>query len=296
MEAGNKNRNTLVSVVIPSYNHQDYIKESVLSTVNQTYPAIELIVIDDGSKDHSPEILRDLQEQYGFTLICQENQGLSKTLNKAIREYTHGKYIAVLASDDYWMKEKIEKQVDFLEENDEFALVFGKAYPVSKSGEILENTFVVDTVTDLTFEALIEKNPIPATTVMFRKEVWKECGGFNEDSYIEDWELWLKIVFRYKIAYLDEYFTYYRIHGKNMSSNVLKLYTCMREIVYRWKDKMDEPMARKVLARRDSITFNVLARKHKKESLRYIDLSYSYLDRFILLNYIKGVYKLLFIW
>jgi len=290
----------LVSVIVPSYNHEAYIEECILSIVNQTYKNIELIVIDDGSKDGSKEILERLQKQYGFVLEFQENQGVSKTLNKATRQYAHGKYITGSASDDYMVEDKIEKLVRFLEENPEYDMAFGKIHLVDEKSQIIDNVTIFEPfnepVKHIPFELLIEKNIIPSSTVMISREIWEKCGGYNENVIIEDYDLWLKIAYIGKIAYLNEYFTYYRWHWQNVSTQVLKLYTATWEVVNSWKDKTPPDLAKKVLARRDSLTFCIFARKYKKESLKYFKLNHKYWDSFIIKNYIKGLFKLIFYW
>jgi len=290
----------LVSVVVPSYNHETYIEACILSIVNQTYQNIELIVIDDGSSDHSREILERLQKQYGFKLLFQENQGLSKTLNKAIRQFAHGKYITGSASDDFLMTDKIERQVNYMESDPACSLVFGKVHMIDENSQIIEGLTIIDPVQDpiksVQFESLIEHNCIPAASIMYRKDVWEQCGGYDENSIIEDWGLWLEFAYSGKIVYLDEYFSFYRWHGSNMTVHTLKMYTAAWKIVHSWKDRMPPELSKKVLARRDAITFAVLSRKYKKESLKYLRLNHTYWDGFILKNYFKGLFKLIFCW
>jgi len=300
MEQGKQNDEPLVSAIVASYNHEAYIEECILSIVNQTYKNLELIVIDDGSTDRSREILERLQEQYGFVLVFQENQGVAKTLNKAIRQYAHGKYITGSASDDFLMQDKIERQVRFLEENPEYDLVFGKVYMVDEKSQIIKDLEIFepfdDTVKDIPFSTLIENNRIPAPSIVMRREIFIKTGGYDDNTIIEDFDLWLKIAYYGKIAYMNDYFAYYRWHWKNASAHVLKIYTATWYLVNSWKDKMPPDLAKKVLARRDSLTFCLFARKHKKESLRYLKLNHRYWDSFMVKNYVKGFYKLLFCW
>src|SRR5690349_13476521 len=96
----------LVSVIVPSYNHEKFITECVESIMQQTYKNFELTVIDDGSRDGSRDILKQLQDKYGFNLVLQENIGLTSTLNKGIQNWGTGKYISFCASDDYWALDK----------------------------------------------------------------------------------------------------------------------------------------------------------------------------------------------
>ena len=294
------NKIPLVSAIVPSYNHEAYIEKCILSIVGQTYKNIELIVIDDGSKDHSREILERLQKQYNFVLVFQENQGVSKTLNKAIRQYAHGKYITGSASDDFLMPDKIEKQVKFLEDNLDIDMIFGKVYMVDEKNQIIENLTIFEPfdepVKQIPFELLIENNRVPAPSMMIRREIWDKCGGYNENTIIEDFDLWLKIAYIGKIVYLNDYFAYYRWHWNNASAQVLKIYTATWKLVDSWKDKMSPSVARRVLARRDSWTFCIFARRYKKESLRYLKFNHSYWDSFVIGNYVKGLFKLLFLW
>ena len=301
MNEQNKNlQGPLVSIIVPSYNHEAYIEECILGIVNQTYKNVEVIVIDDGSTDNSREILQRLQKQYNFILEFQENQGISKTLNKAIRQYAQGKYITGSASDDFLMPDKIEKQVKFLEENPDYDMVFGKVYMIDGKSQIIKDLVIFEPfdepVKHISFELLIENNRIPAPSRMIRRDIWEKCGGYDENTVIEDFDISLKIAYYGRIAYVNDYFAYYRWHGQNVSTQVLKIFTATWELVYSWKDKMSPALAKRVLARRDSITFCILARKYKRESFRYLKLNHSYWDTFMIKNYLKGLFKLVFCW
>jgi len=290
----------LVTVAMSSYNHEEYVEEAILSIINQTYKNIEVIVIDDGSKDHTREILLRLQKQYDFILEFQENQGICKTLNKAINQYAHGKYIDFLASDDIMMPDKIEKQVRFLEENPEYDMVFGKVYMVDAKSQIIENFKIFEPFNEpvkyIPFELLIDNNRIPAPSIMLCRDIWDKCGGYDENTVLEDFDLSLKIAYNGKIAYLDDYFSYYRWHGQNISTHILKIYDATWDLVNAWKDKMSPTVAKRILARRESWNFCNLAGIYKKESLKYFRLNHTYWDSFMISNYLKGLIKLIFFW
>jgi len=300
MDVQNKSEHEpLVSVVVPSYNHEVYIEECILSIVNQTYKNIEVIVLDDGSTDHSREILQRLQKQYGFILEFQENQGVAKTMNRLFG-MTHGKYVTGSASDDFLMTDKIEKQVRFLEANPEYDMVFGKVYFVDEKSKIIEGFRIFEPFDEpvkyIPFDLLIQNNRIPAPTMTVRRNIWEKVGGYDESAIIEDFDLWLKIAYNGKIAYLNDYFAYYRWHLKNASAQFYKIDIATWKLVYSWKDKMSPALAKKTLARRDSVTFCLLARNYKKESLKYLKINHSYLDSFMIKNFLKGFIKLLFSW
>lgn len=280
----------LVSVIVPCYNHELYVKECIESIVNQTYNNIQLIVIDDGSKDKSPVILKELQKQYGFILECQENIGLTKTLNKALG-YVQGKYYCAMASDDYWCLDKITKQVSYLEENPDIGFVFGKCHVV-KDGIIIGEIGANIKNDYLCFENILKDDKIPALTVMSAKDIVVEVGGYDENLWIEDWDMWLKIANKYPVGYMDEYLGYYRNHGSNSSKNPEKMLDAIFAILEKWENNMDKSLHSKVLNSKRMDAFNIYSALNKKRALRYWPKKFkSYFDK----RFIKGIIKLLFI-
>lgn len=227
----------LVSIIVPSYNHEAYIEACIDSVLKQTYPNIELIVIDDGSTDRSPEILEGLQRQHGFICHRQKNMGLARTLNKAI-SLAQGKYIATMGSDDIMMPEKTEKQVAFLEARPDVAVCGGNVLAIDPQGNILSKQKEVP-CRELDFDDVFlgRKPGIATPTAMIRKEVLDKEGGYDPDIPVEDVYMWLKLTSRgYKIAGLDCLLLYYRKHPHNttrkygyMVSNLLKTYAPYRD-------------------------------------------------------------------
>ena len=108
-------KDPFISVIIASYNHAPYIEDSIHSVLQQTYPNIELLVVDDGSKDDSVEKIKKMQAQYGFDFRSQANQGLAKTLNDCIAR-SQGRLIAPFGSDDVMLPERIKTQVEYLQD------------------------------------------------------------------------------------------------------------------------------------------------------------------------------------
>jgi glycosyltransferase involved in cell wall biosynthesis len=268
--------------------------------VNQTYKNIELIVVDDGSSDSSPEILKRLQQQYGFELFVQKNCGVSATLNWAIRNRSKGAYLAGCASDDFLLPDRIERQVQFMETHAEYAMVCGKVKVVDAQSNVVEGFNIIDTVEnpeqDLKFESLLERNCIPAMTTMLRREIWDECGGYNESTPLEDFDMWLKVAYKHKIGYIDEYLACYRWHGENVTANSLKMARAVWNIIYSWRTKLSPTVANRILERRCSLSFSILSRNHKLEALKFLGKIYPYADLSVMKNYAKGFIKLLFYW
>ncbi|MFT4733096.1 MAG: alpha-1,3-rhamnosyltransferase [Sediminicola sp.] len=204
----------LVSIVVPSYNHALYIEECIESIVNQDYPNFELIVIDDGSKDESPQILKKLQTKYGFLLEINANQGLSQTLNRGFRDLAKGKYFTFSASDDRWFPGKLSKQVAFLEENLDYAMVYGRAWYIDENGQYLEKDNKRKSLYTggYIFDELILQKFHPPVNYMLRAEVISSLGYYREHIWAEDFDMNLRIADRFPIGFIDDYLSYYRIN------------------------------------------------------------------------------------
>ena len=238
------NNEPLVSVVIPSYNHEKYIKETIESIVKQTYKNIELFVIDDGSKDSSPQIIKELGEKYNFYYLLRENRGHLKTVNE-LYAMCNGKYICVIGSDDLWTLDKVEKQVVFMEENAQIAACYGNILNINEKGEILP--FYTQHFTPYqTYsfnDIVMGRQNIYSMTEMIRKEVYEKIGPFDEDYILEDLNIWLKLThYGYQVACLNYLMGFYRRHPHNMSKQskmmkearlkLLKQYK--NEDIYKW--------------------------------------------------------------
>ena len=124
-----------VSVVIPCYNRDAYIAQTVESVLNQTWKNLELVVVDDGSTDGSLQVLQRYQDQIRIMKHPGgENRGQSASINLGL-ENTDGEFIAILDSDDYWALDKIEKQAGYLVNHPDVGLVYGNGWIVNQSGE-----------------------------------------------------------------------------------------------------------------------------------------------------------------
>lgn len=239
-----------VSVIIPSYCHEKYLEQAVRSVWEQSHQDIELLVIDDGSKDNSPALLQELEKESPIEMrvILKENEGLSRTLNLGLRE-AKGNYISILASDDFYHSCKLEKQVKFMKENPSFKMCYGRVRRVV--GNRIENPELELEERSNTFEALLLGNFIPAVTVMATRDVLLGLEGFDEDSYIEDWDMWLKLSSRYSFGFLPEVLAYYRHHDSNSSSNHEKMFEAKKRILSKWEDSPGYSLAmRNLMLRR----------------------------------------------
>lgn len=229
----------LVSVVIPCYNHQDFVQDAIKSIIDQSYQNIELIIIDDGSKDESVAKIEQMVEacEQRFTRFefrHRPNKGLSATLNEAM-DWCEGKYFACLASDDIILHHKTEVQVEYLESHSDISAVFGGAKLIDEKDEAFELTLREPGI--YSFEKIImNKYDFPAATQMLRLDVLKEVGGYNPSITLEDWYMWLKISQIGKIYYMDEVLGCYRRHDTNFSGNLEKMMQGRIDVLNCFKD------------------------------------------------------------
>ncbi len=283
----------LVSVIVPCFNHEKYIRECLLSVLSQTYKNIQLIVIDDGSKDNSVTIIKELQGKYNFIFETQQNAGVSKTLNNAITKHATGKYIAILASDDFWALNKLEKQIAFFEANSKYGLICARAKIVNDQSEIIGDLHPELLNGDFSFNQIaLGKNMIPALTVIIKKVVLEKIGLFDENLAIEDLDMWLRIAHIYEIGFVDEYVGFYRQHQNNASSNSIIMARARTQILNKWKD-INPINFDKIKRNWDLIALTGFGKTNRTEALKYYNPSFknflnSRYRKFILLNFFKG--------
>lgn len=207
----------LVSIIVPSYNHTKFIAQCIESIFQQSYKHFELIVIDDGSKDNSKDILKELQLKFEFTLVFQENHGVAYTLNRGITEFAKGKYVTFCASDDYWAVDKLKMQVQFMESNQFYPMCYGKTYYVNENSQIIyKYTFLNKTLRGgWLFDDILLFKLHPPVNYLFRKEIFNEVGLYNEELFAEDYYMNLKISEKYTIGFIDEFLSYYRLNDQS---------------------------------------------------------------------------------
>ncbi|SEI82217.1 alpha-1,3-rhamnosyltransferase [Pseudomonas linyingensis] len=259
----------LVSVIIASYNHGPYIEASILSVLEQSYPHIELLVVDDGSKDDSVERIRQLQERYDFDFRVQANQGLATTLNDCIAR-AKGSLIAPFGSDDIMLPGRIAMQVAYLQDKPEVGICAGNIEQIDGSGNPLVKRNRERPFRRLDFDAMFNSDQAgpPAPTLLFRREALEKVGGFDPEIKLEDLLIELKIARAgYFIDVLGEVLAKYRVHDSNtyknrrfMIDNVLKTYAqfsdhpAYPQVCARFVNSMllkcashDKPLARELL-------------------------------------------------
>ena len=213
----------LVTVIIASYNHAPYIEQSIQSVLDQTYPNIELLVIDDGSPDDSVERIQRLQHAHGFDFRVQQNQGLTNTLNGAIAR-AKGSLIVPFGSDDIMMPDRIAVQVAYMDGKPEVGICAGNIELIDAEGNLFPEKRQRRDVPfrRLDFEDMfLERKPYPpAPTLMIRREALDKVGGFDPQIRLEDLYIELKITHAgYFIDGLNVVMARYRKHATNSYKN-----------------------------------------------------------------------------
>ena len=240
-------KQALVTVIIASFNHAAYVEQSILSVLEQSYPNIELLVIDDGSSDDSVERIQALQAIHGFNFRAQKNKGLTKTLNEAIAR-SKGAFIAPFGSDDIMMKNRLAMQMEHIAGKPEVGLCAGYIELMHSDGSPYPNAI---NEKDLVFrrmdfdDVFLEKKLyVPAPTMLIRREALKKVGGFNHEIRLEDLYIQLKITHAgYYIDVLGQVLARYRKHQTNSYKNT----RFMTESILRiYQDYADHPDYEKV--------------------------------------------------
>jgi glycosyltransferase involved in cell wall biosynthesis len=209
----------LVSVVIPTYNYGHVVTEAVESALAQTYPAVEVIVVDDGSTDDTRERLAPYGDRIRY--IHQANAGLSAARNTGIRA-ARGEFIALLDSDDAFHPRKLELQMRYLAERPDVVLVGTRSttdpdhrYPTPPEPVPAR---------EIPLDRLVITSHFPPSSVVIRRACIDSVGLFDVNlRSTEDRDFWIRVGARFGVAVLDAPLTWYRLHPGSMSRNAEKM-------------------------------------------------------------------------
>jgi alpha-1,3-rhamnosyltransferase len=212
-----------ISVVIPSHNYARFIEECLRSVFAQTYPPDRLVVVDDGSKDGSPEIIARVLSDCPFPaeLIARPWRGFTATLNEGFRN-TGGEFFAYLNADDMWHPERLQVAIESLRENPDAVMSFGECLIVDGNGRLIADTRDRGYhLQDLNLHHLLQFRSLPlVATVTYRRNALEQLGGWNESTFMEDYETYLLLRSLGSFQYIPRALGYWRIHGSNMASNL----------------------------------------------------------------------------
>lgn len=203
-----------LSVILPVYNGQEYLLEAIESILSQGFSDFELIIINDGSTDHSATIIEKLEDPR-IKFFQQSNKGLAATLNRGI-SLAKGEYIVRQDQDDISFQSRFQKQVEFLDTNLEVGMV-GTAAEIWVGNERTNRFLKHPTDNAVIKFAMLFDNPFVHSSVMLRRSVFEKVGNYSEDFLRqppEDYELWSRVMREYKLANLPDVLVAYReVHG-----------------------------------------------------------------------------------
>ncbi|ABE52511.1 glycosyltransferase family 2 protein [Methanococcoides burtonii] len=207
-----------ISIIMNCFNCSKYLKEAIDSVYAQTYEDWEIIFWDNVSTDNSAEIANSYDNKLRY--FCgNKNVPLGYARNLAI-EKIQGKYIAFLDCDDMWLPTKLEKQMAIFESTSNVKLVFSDCNIVDSQHNIINRSFAVQTpARGNVFEKLLMSyNFIPLVTAMIEKDVLDDVGCFDNTYRIaEEYDMFLRIAYKYPIDFVDEPLAEYRVHDSNCS-------------------------------------------------------------------------------
>jgi glycosyltransferase involved in cell wall biosynthesis len=215
--------NPTVSVIVPVYDGERYVRDALMSVLAQEgFDDFEIIVIDDGSTDGSAAIVTSIDDPR-IRFSRQENRGIGATRNVGIRK-SRGRFIAFLDQDDLWHPTKLAVQIPLIEARPEAGLVHCMAARIDAEGRTLHPgpRIDLDRMNGDVREGMLVMNLVPGTAgVVVRRTCFDELGLFDEAfSGADDWEMWARIASRYEFRYTPEALCSLRLHGANTSLDV----------------------------------------------------------------------------
>jgi glycosyltransferase involved in cell wall biosynthesis len=211
----------LVSVFIPVYNAEGYIEDAIDSVLNQTYQNFEIIVLNDGSTDQTQHILKELAKKDERIKIYknEQNLGLTLTRNKGIN-LCKGEYIALLDADDLMVKQRIEKQIDFLKTNPDYDAVSSWMQIFDQYG-LKQIIRYRETMNDYKSVSIFY-SPISHAAALFKSSVIQKLGYRTPFKFAEDYDMWFRFLMHYKVAVIPEVLYLYRNHEAQTISDTNK--------------------------------------------------------------------------
>jgi glycosyltransferase involved in cell wall biosynthesis len=206
---------------MPAYNHEHFVEEAIRSIWAQTYTNVELIVLDDGSKDRTPHLVKQLLTESPIPMraICKPNEGLTRTLNRALK-LAEGEYIALSSGDDRYLPRHVETLVQAGLQAPPRTVAYGDAYIIDENGartgaRLSDGDHFRD---GMVFEhVLLLEFILPGLVTLFPADALRQGGGYNEQSLLDDWEMFLRITRKHPVRYVPECLAEYRAHDGQLS-------------------------------------------------------------------------------
>jgi GT2 family glycosyltransferase len=223
--------NPLVSIVALCYNHEKYVIEALQSVVNQTYPNIELIIVDDFSTDGSREKISTFVKNHPSVQVIfnEKNLGNCKAFNRAFK-ISKGKYLIDLSTDDVMLPNRVEEQVKLFESSDKIGVVFSDADFIDEESSVYHHSkfnYWRKRIKEFPIGEVYAKMVgmelyINAPTMMIRRSILEQLGGYDESLTFEDLDIWIRAARISEFSYVSEVLMYHRILSGSHSTKFIQ--------------------------------------------------------------------------
>jgi glycosyltransferase involved in cell wall biosynthesis len=222
----------LISVIMPVYNGEKTIRETIESVFNQTFPDWELIVINDGSQDATLQILNSIQDPR-LRVFSYPNAGQATSRNRGISQAC-GEYISFIDADDLWTPDKLEAQLQVLQGNPQAAVAYSWTKCIDEVGQVSRRGSHISVTGDVYKNLLVVNFLENGSNPLIRRQALNEVGSFDESlTPAEDWDLWLRLAARYHFEAVSSPQILYRVSVKSATANVWRLEAACLEVIER---------------------------------------------------------------
>jgi glycosyltransferase involved in cell wall biosynthesis len=212
----------LISVILPVYNGEKTLRETIQSVLNQTFTDFELIIINDGSQDSTLEIISSIHDSR-IKVFSYPNSGVSASRNRGI-SHGMGEYITFIDADDLWTPDKLEKQLKVLQENPQAAVAYSWTQCIDELGQFSHRGSNISDSGDVYAKLLLVDFIESGSNPLIRKQALIEVSGFDESlTHSEDRDLWLRLAARYHFVAVPFPQVLYRVSAASASANVVKM-------------------------------------------------------------------------
>lgn len=261
-----------VSVVVPSYNHANFVEQALRSIFAQSLAPLELIVIDDGSSDSSAAVIEKTLKDCPFPseFHVRENRGLSRTLNQAL-DMTKGEYFAYLGSDDVWLPDFLMHRLETLARKPDAVLASGQLHAIDANNEIIGVPFVFEHYRHLnTRDRLLYGFAPTSSGIVYRKRFLLN-DRWNPNIKLEDYDLYLRLCMKGEFLFDERFDAAWRLHETNTSSRYEFMMSELTDAIERNADvlRLSEPELRSAVStKRAAYIDKYLADHHRREAIK----------------------------
>lgn len=269
---------SLVSVLLLSMNHGAYIEKCIESLKSQTYRNIEIIYLDNASSDNTFMIGKKLLEQSNIphkTFFNKDSRGISNNLN-FLYNHSSGPYLVPLSTDDWLTPESVEEKINYFNQHPEFGMVYNSAYSYNYDTKkklvcTKKNKFKEGWV----LKEVLKENFISTTGCMIKRNTLETVGHFDEDSLLEDWDMWIRIAEKFPIGLVNKELAYYGIkEGKNITGNIEYMNRGFEYILNKYSHYKEIKESKKFVARTKA--YHYASKEPSIKSLLFILKNYRF--------------------